>query len=327
MKNKLINNQKGAVIVTTALTVVVIMGFAALAVDVGYLLTGRNQLQNAVDAAALSGASGLLGVAGLVNDQSFAINNAVQVANLNMIMNNPLNINSGDVSFPNANAVSVNSIQTLNMFFARVLGINTMNVSASATASLLPLIGTRRIRPFAVPELAYQPGDIVTIKAGLNDAPYANPSFYYPVTFPPVGSGTPARGSDNFQKNITNGLEDMASIGDQLMIEPGTMAGPTIAGINQIMNSDPYASWNGSSITNSDFPGFSSPRIITLPMFDTSLPPEPGRSTVTISNFGAFFVHEMVGKDVLGVFMGITTTGQIGGPGTTSNIYSVRLTN
>ncbi|TXC79487.1 hypothetical protein FRZ40_34445 [Paraburkholderia azotifigens] len=48
--------QKGSVAVITAVSLVSLLGFAALAIDIGNLMVSRNQLQNAADAAALAGA-------------------------------------------------------------------------------------------------------------------------------------------------------------------------------------------------------------------------------------------------------------------------------
>lgn len=57
MKAKTSHRQRGAMVVTTALFFIGLIGFAALAVDVGHLLITRNELQNAADAAALAGAN------------------------------------------------------------------------------------------------------------------------------------------------------------------------------------------------------------------------------------------------------------------------------
>lgn len=58
MKNfdRFSKSQKGAVSVLVALTLPVLLGAAALAVDLGYLYVVRNELQNDADAAALAGA-------------------------------------------------------------------------------------------------------------------------------------------------------------------------------------------------------------------------------------------------------------------------------
>ena len=47
-------DQAGAVAVTVAILLVLLVGFAALAIDVGYLMVTRNELQNVADAAALA---------------------------------------------------------------------------------------------------------------------------------------------------------------------------------------------------------------------------------------------------------------------------------
>ena len=43
-----------------AIGLLTLLGFAALAIDVGYLFVVRNELQNAADAAALAGAGKLI---------------------------------------------------------------------------------------------------------------------------------------------------------------------------------------------------------------------------------------------------------------------------
>ena len=49
-----IKDQSGITVVLVALTMAVLIGFAALAVDIGYTLTTKNELQNVADAAALA---------------------------------------------------------------------------------------------------------------------------------------------------------------------------------------------------------------------------------------------------------------------------------
>lgn len=56
MHCKKINNESGAVTVVIAIFLIVLLGLAALAVDVGYVRVTRNESQNAADAAALAGA-------------------------------------------------------------------------------------------------------------------------------------------------------------------------------------------------------------------------------------------------------------------------------
>jgi hypothetical protein len=308
--------QKGAVLVTSALTLLIVFGFAALSVDVGAMFTARNQMQGAIDAAALSGATGL------TISQSEAQNRAVIVAAANDILNNPVNLSPTNITFPNPMQLSIQLTQPVNLYFANVFGISSINVSASATAELADISGTKRLRPFAVPEQLWQPGQLVVLKLGAvngNNKGNGNAipsSFHYAVCYPPENKGTPTKGGSRYRTRIKEGYEDIVELGDQLLAEPGNMNGPTNQGINYLIALDPAASWNGTQIVSSIFPGNSSPRVIKIPMFDINNPPSAGRGNVTVTNFGAFFVLPMQGQDLCGIFIETTTAGIAGSSGT-----------
>ena len=55
----ILNNRKGVSAILVAIFLPVLIGFAALAIDVGYMYTTKNELQNIADAAALAGAGEL----------------------------------------------------------------------------------------------------------------------------------------------------------------------------------------------------------------------------------------------------------------------------
>ncbi len=57
--SRILNNQKGVSAILVAILLPVLIGFAALAIDVGYMYTTKNELQNIADAAALAGAGEL----------------------------------------------------------------------------------------------------------------------------------------------------------------------------------------------------------------------------------------------------------------------------
>ncbi len=124
MKKRSKNKSKGSALVATSLSLFVVLGFGALGVDVGSMVTARNQLQSGVDAAALAGA------AGLIASQQIAQNQAIQVAANNSVQNNPIMIDTGDISFPSSTQFRVQASEVVNLFFARVLGINTVTLTA-----------------------------------------------------------------------------------------------------------------------------------------------------------------------------------------------------
>lgn len=163
--------QHGATIVIVALCLVVLIGFAALAIDIGYLYSTRNELQNTADAGALAGAGHLgkeylkLGylaqknktftqeeVAAVVNEVTKKNKAAgekieilvsdVVVGNWNgteVIPNYDPNVTENIIS-PDAVQVTARRDSSANLpvttFFARVLGIMNMPVAAVAVAAL-----------------------------------------------------------------------------------------------------------------------------------------------------------------------------------------------
>lgn len=63
-----VKDQQGVTVIIVALLIVVFIGFAALAVDIGHLYVVRNEIQNAADAGALAGARRLY------NDDGISVN-------------------------------------------------------------------------------------------------------------------------------------------------------------------------------------------------------------------------------------------------------------
>src|SRR5690242_19609449 len=53
------SSERGAILIQTALAMVLLIGFGMFAVDYGVMWTGRGQAQNAADAGALAGATAL----------------------------------------------------------------------------------------------------------------------------------------------------------------------------------------------------------------------------------------------------------------------------
>ncbi|MDL1983399.1 MAG: pilus assembly protein TadG-related protein [Deltaproteobacteria bacterium] len=68
LMSSILRNQRGAVAVIVGISIFMLVGFGALAVDIGHLHVARNELQNAADAGALAGARVLY------NDDGTAVN-------------------------------------------------------------------------------------------------------------------------------------------------------------------------------------------------------------------------------------------------------------
>jgi hypothetical protein len=158
--------EQGAVLALVAVVTVVLVGFVALAVDIGYTRVARNQLQNVADGAAL-GATRALGNMyqnmSYEDQQSYDVSGAdtdtIQGVALDVASNNraaaaPVSLRLEDVTLgqwdgdnftvttlqPDAVRVVARRDAMLNgpvaTFFARVFGSNQVPVSASAIAAL-----------------------------------------------------------------------------------------------------------------------------------------------------------------------------------------------
>ncbi|GMV98290.1 MAG: VWA domain-containing protein [Phycisphaerae bacterium] len=154
--------RRGAVIVQTALGLTVIMGFAALSVDVGSIYRVRAELQRTADAAALA-AVAELGNYASGDPMGQAKTVAAEYAAANKVLGEAVQLAPEDVTFgrayisdqtgkyvfeateENPNAIRVKVRRTTGspnggvpLFFGTIFGKSSVDVSATATAVLTP---------------------------------------------------------------------------------------------------------------------------------------------------------------------------------------------
>lgn len=142
--------QIGSVLVLIATGLVALLGAGALSVDIGFFFVMRNQLQNAVDAAALAGAQGLLAEPENYSDDGQAKKLAVEVAGLNQAAGQPVVLASDEITFPDGNTVLIRITRPVQTFFARVFGVPLVNITVSSAAMAVPVDGAGGLRPWAV---------------------------------------------------------------------------------------------------------------------------------------------------------------------------------
>lgn len=140
------SQQRGAVSVAAALSLSALMGAGAMAVDVGNVMVARNDIQNAVDAGALRGAGMLYTQGSTSPNFSMMTNNSGSPVYVTVNQNNAigthdtLTVNSNywqslSPSAPsNEAAVKVSLTKQVNLFFGGIIGMSSMQVSATATA-------------------------------------------------------------------------------------------------------------------------------------------------------------------------------------------------
>ena len=175
------SNERGTVVLLATATLLILVGMLALAVDVGYLMNGRGQLQNSVDAAALAGAQGFrttIEANGARTHQDFVTRNlAKDFASFNIVNRaggtSSLTLSDSDISieyppdYPVHQArVIIKNRTALPTIFGNVFGLSSFNVSAVSVASTYPVDGgTGTVsgcwRPIMIPDTFYDQSPIV----------------------------------------------------------------------------------------------------------------------------------------------------------------------
>ena len=211
-------DRRGAIVVFAALLIVVFLGVVAFAVDIGYIVSTRTELQAATDSAVLAGAGAL------VNGTPAAKTEALAFLAKHKIGGKTLGETEATIEFgvwdsntrkftvnntsPNAVRVTANSTQQ-PLFFGRIFGKTAFDTSTQAVA-------------------VYQPRDIALVldysgsmcydsqfrNIGLlgQSAIEANllriyqemgsPKFGTKLTFAPVKYGTTSTSTSNVKKNF-----------------------------------------------------------------------------------------------------------------------------
>jgi Flp pilus assembly protein TadG len=151
--------RRGVIVVFAALLMIPLLGLVALAVDYGYLCVVKTDLQRSADAAALAAVRDLVPNSNGVQDLDAVKATLRQYAAANVTNSSGFTVLDSDIEigrydpatvYTNFTILSTGTFDTVrvtlrrdtqanspvSLFFARLLGFNTSNVSATATAVL-----------------------------------------------------------------------------------------------------------------------------------------------------------------------------------------------
>ena len=159
-------SEKGIILIIVAAALFTLLGFVGIAVDIGNLYVARADCQKIADASALAGAKEAFFYtpadpvsAGTTAAVSAArANYAPANSNDNRLQPSNVQVNTGDHTvrvMVTRTAANQNPVPT---FFARVFGIDTVDIFAIATAEVYrptiggPLFGTKCVKPWLLPD-------------------------------------------------------------------------------------------------------------------------------------------------------------------------------
>lgn len=296
---KLLRAERGSVVVIMALTITMMIGFGAIAVDLGNLYLNKTRLANMADAAALAG------VQELPDDPQSAVVSSYAYAGQNGLSSDVV-----QVTISNDNTVvTVNATRHVPLFFAKVFDMTVSDVSARASATIRAISGTTGVVPFGIVKQQFVYGQTYTLKAGAGGG--------YSGNYGALALG--GHGANKYRDNIDYGYSGQLRMGDWVSTEPGNMSGPTSQGVNYRIALDPTATFQTVQQ--------GSPRILIVPIIDSLA--VQGRSDVEIVGFGAFFLEGVGGQGnnnyVSGKFMQMVIPGEMGSGAGDYGVYGSTL--
>ena len=151
LRSHQLGNDRGAILVHVAMSLLALMAFSAFTIDYGVLWSSRGQAQNAADAGALAAGVALAyDNANDLSDSGPAKLNAFEAAQKNLVWGKVPDVDiTTDVTFPpcppdagGGTCVRVDVHRTtsranaLPMFFGQLFGRTTQDIRATATAQL-----------------------------------------------------------------------------------------------------------------------------------------------------------------------------------------------
>ncbi len=327
-------SERGSILATSALGMLSVLLAVGLGIDVSRFYLAKGELQNASDAAALAGVSGLNGSAQGITDAS---NRAVQVMN-------SYDFNNQNVIFPPANVLfavnldgpymsagsaqanpkNIRFVQVTTppspvavSFSASVLG-TSKNITAKATAGFsVPINVFCNWIPLSVIDYTgvpgvdgtMVPGQVYTIRSGPGNK--VSPGNYQILAV----SG---RGGKDVRQGLASGVDLCAEAGATYAVDtkPGVTSGPVRQGINtrfdsyqggqvnptdhppdtNIKENITYAQYrSGASAQAPSNTGVPGRRIVIIPIIKYA-EYDQGRNEVKFNRFGQFFLQSKVGN-------------------------------
>jgi Flp pilus assembly protein TadG len=203
MLRSLWREESGQGLVVATLVMVVVLGFAAMAIDVGLFLHERRELQKSADAAALAGAQEL------PYSPADAEQKAQEWAENNGIGDGELEAIAVTTTYADNDTITVEVKRDVPFVFARVLGLTSDTVRADATARVGSPAGMSGLVPWAVEEEALEAEGLVTLEFGSPGGGQGN--------FGGIVLDQP--GGNEYEENIQYGADQMLCSVNQIPIE------------------------------------------------------------------------------------------------------------
>ncbi|MGE5653008.1 MAG: pilus assembly protein TadG-related protein [Bacillota bacterium] len=265
---RLRKDQRGSIAVITALGMVVIMGMAALVLDVGSLYLERARITRAADAAALAGSQSLVGTP----KPADAFLEAAVYG-----WNNGLDLSKTQIRVDEVNRkVKVESTKGVTFGLARLIGVDKGDVQGPSEAQVGAVTGVRYAVPLGVEKQNFVYGQTYILKEGGGSGYNGN-----------YGALALGLGASDYRTNLQYGYDGWLRVNQWVPTETGNMSGPTwVAMKSRFDRTDPK--WSFDNATQD------CPLLLIVPVINTFT--VNGRGEVQVVGFAAMYVDKYIGN-------------------------------
>jgi hypothetical protein len=298
---KYVNNENGNVIVLVALSFISLLGIAGLAIDGGLIYMTKTHLQKTANAAVVSGAQELTNqkerVEIVVNDILMAHKEKTSLENINV------NIDK---------RVDINLKKTVTLSFARIFGIEKVDVKAHAAAELRPLGSAIGAVPLGIDDrtsLIY--GQTYSLKVDSSESQTGN--------FGILALDGP--GANTYEETLRNGFREELKVGDVVNTQTGNIAGKTISVVEERVRNCPETT---ESIYDRDCS-----RVILVVVFKRLQPDNQKLTSVQVTGFAYFYLKNPESHNdtaIKGIFIKRAGTGFEATGSVDRGAYKIRIT-
>jgi hypothetical protein len=295
-------NQQGQSIVLFVLSLTVLLGMAALVVDVGYWYLTKRRAQATADAVALSAAADLPNAAFAMSDSSgYRLRNK---------WDGQVNITVSSQR-QSSDTATAEATTTVPGFFARAFGIDVVDVRARATARKGSYTGwSTNLAPWTMTEHDLQWNQTLDLKVVPGNQ-YAPGNFgAINLIVPGKSACIAANGANDYRDLIEDDAHScLIEVGDKLDLKTGNMAILDDALINRgaINNFDYTQLISYSPNGVEQLTKLEDPNIVVIPIIQEFV---NGSHPVTVVNFAYFIITSWTKDNVRGRFI---KTGAPGG--------------
>ena len=290
-------SERGQAFVLTVICLVALLGMAALVLDVGAWFHQKRELQATADAAALAGAQALPERPG----------DAITLA-LAYASKNDGGVVAGDITISTSkygnDTIRVKSKKTSSGIFSLLVGITSVDIGASATATRGSYTGwAKGLVPWVIDKPSVRFGQLITFKVTSGDQASAGNFGGVDLPVQEKGCASGSGGSDYYDLIAQRKHSCLVQASQQLMVEPGNKAatGTAVQDRGAKQNFDPSSILTTYANGSTEITNYNSPNVVVIP--EIAAFHQGSSAPFTVTGFAWFIITSFTSKEVTGMFV------------------------